>query len=167
MEKIACDMLNLLQQKFVLYCDLVSLMAKERDYIINMDIESMWSACLEKKKIAIDIEKLKKEIKDIVKQNSLFFDTNITGSGLLDIIRAVSVRAKDKSELTDIAVEINLKKDELQMLSCENEKYVREYLEIIDGVMSTIVWSSADSYYTCAGMFNALVRQNYFINAEV
>lgn len=167
MEKITCDMLNILQQKFVLYCDLVSVMAKERDYIINMDIESMWSACSEKKKIAVDIEKIKKEIADIVKRYSLLFDINMEGSDFFEIIRAIPTRDKVKSELADIVVEINLKKDELHMLSYENGKYVREYLEVINDVMSTIVGASSDRHYTYAGVSDSLVGRNCLINAEV
>jgi len=167
MEKMNCNMLKTLQQKFVLYCDLVSVMAKERDYIINMDIESMWSACSEKNKIAIDIKKIKKEIADIVKPYTLLFDMDMSDADLFEIIRAIPARDKVKSELSDIVVEINLKKDELRMLSSENEKYVREYLEVINDVMSTIVGASNDRHYTYAGTSDSLVRQHCLINAEV
>ncbi len=167
MEKITCNMLKTLQQKLVLYCDLVSVMTKERDYIINMDIKSMWSACSEKKKIAIDIEKIKKKIADIVKLYPLLFDMDMSEADLFEIIRAIPARDKAKSELSDIVVEINLKKDELRMLSSENEKYVREYLEVINDVMSTIVGASSDRHYTYAGMSDSLVRRNCLINAEV
>ena len=167
MEKITCNMLNILQQKFVLYCDLVTVMTNESDYIINMDIKSMWSACSTKKKIAVDIEKLKREIQDIVKQYPMLFNKDMAVSPLFEIIRAIPASDKSKSELTDIVVEINLKKDELHMLSCENEKYVREYIEVINGVMSTIVGTSNERHYTYAGAPDSFVRRNRFINAEV
>ncbi len=167
MEKMNCNMLKTLQQKFVLYCDLVSVMAKERDYIINMDIESMWSACSEKNKIAIDIKKIKKEITDIVKPYTLLFDMDMSDADLFEIIRAIPARDEVKSELSDIVVEINLKKDELRMLSSENEKYVREYLEVINDVMSTIVGASNDRHYTYAGTSDSFVRQHCLIDAEV
>ncbi len=167
MKKFACGVEDMLKQKLILYCELVSVMEKERDYIINMDIESLWSVCVDKKKIIANIGVLRKDILNLIKRDSFLSHEDITCSSLVQIIGKIPFSSKVKSKLDELVVEINLKKDELNVLSSENKGYVNEYLTVINDVMSTIVEFSNDRHYTSAGSSRVIAGSNHFINAEV
>ncbi len=171
MEIFACKLENILKQKFALYCELLSVMEAERSYIINVDIQSLWTACAEKKKITIKIEKIKSEIIDLINQNSLNFDMEYdldpAKLSIMRIIRQIPAKEKYKLGIIALVRNINLKKDELHVISSENGKYVREYLDVINDIMSTIVGFSNENSYTYAGRSNALVNGHCLIDAEV
>ncbi len=167
MGEIICNLMEMLGHKLACYCKLISVMEKEKAYIIDMDIEALWKTCTAKQNIVKDISAGKKEIFNLIKEHYSLSDSDTDETGLLHIIRRLPIPEQFRFELIRLISDINLKKDELHMLSCENGKYVSDYLEVINDVMSTIVGFSTDRHYTCSGADGEASMPNCFINAEV
>lgn len=167
MEKFACNLEEMLKQKLCFYRELVSVMDEERGFIVKMDIESLWDACAKKRKITLNIEKLRKEILHLVRKVSVGADMDTGRFSVVQIIKQLPVPVKIKSRLGKLVIDINGKKDELQRVASENRTYVKEYLGVISDLMSTITGCSSDENYSSAGVAHTQVRPNRLINAEV
>lgn len=55
MEKLACKVKNMLEEKLSLFQELKFIFQKEKDCIVNIDIDSLWETIKQKKEIGTKI----------------------------------------------------------------------------------------------------------------
>ncbi len=167
MEEFACKLENMLKQKLDYYDELVSVMEDEKRSIIDMDVESLWNACAIKKKIGLNIKKIREEILSFIEQAWPSSGVSVGDLTLLQLTKYISIPEKMRSNIGKIIFDINIKKDELHMLALEHKKYINEYLGVINDVMTTIVGFSQEEHYGITGASHTMGRLNRIINTEV
>ncbi|MFO7749089.1 MAG: hypothetical protein R6V54_03260 [Desulfobacteraceae bacterium] len=167
MENIAYTIDGYMQEKLLLYDELVSVMKQEKVFIVDMDTDSLWSASSKKKRIAGKIEKLRNAMLFFLDENGVEHGMNVKNFSLAAFIRCLPLSSQLKSGLGKTRLAINLKKDEIQLIGNENQKYVREYLGVIDGIMSNFAAPARQECYSYSGAMGEPGKANALISAEV
>jgi hypothetical protein len=168
MEKIAGDMSGLLQETLDRYQDLKSLLVTEKTYIENMDVKQLWSAADQKKRLVQSIEEIVSKILSRASKYTAHFDMTVQNFTVGEVVSALPLRMKVKSQLKYIGNRIDACKKEISLLAYENKRYIVEYLSVIDGIFSTIRQTSAtENQYSQNGQIYSPGDNTRIINAEV
>ncbi len=167
MEKFTEKIKGMLREKLALYQELLGLLETEKKYIIEMDVEELWTVTGQKKELAAAIEKLIKKILELFKTQSSQVNMDAQSFQLSKIISALPVSLKSKSELKKIGLAIKVCKEEISLLAIRNKRYITEYLSVIDDIFSTAVNSTDKKQYSHSGHIIAARDKHHLINAEV
>ena len=167
MEDFTLDIENMLEKKLVLYKQLNGLLKEEREFIVNIDIDSLWKTAELKKKTAAKIQDLKENIFLYLKTRFNLNDISITSFSISYLIRTIHLPESFKIKLKKIKLAIENEKNELAQVAFENKKYVQEYLCIIDDVMSVAVENSRHAQYDLSGTMPGTPNSNHLIHAQV
>ncbi len=167
MEKIACDIAQMLNEKLSLYKKLNALLQREKDCIVNIDIDALWKISGEKKKIVLKIHGLKEKIIESVRQESCAKDPDAGEFGLSYLLRSLALSSDARKQLRQIKLGLDREKNELNRAAADNKKYVQEYLMVIDDIMSVFAGEAENPRYRNTGTMPDSRVSNCLIHAKV
>jgi len=167
MEKFACTFKNMLEEKLSLFQELKYVFQKEKECIVNVDIESLWHTVKLKKDLGLKIATLKEQILSLFKEKYLSIDMDMESFSLSKLIDKGFVQGKDKSEITKLKTEIIVEMETIRAIASVNSKHVNSYLLVIDNVFSTVMSVTDKDQYTRSGPVSNREKGNCFIRQEV
>ncbi|MBF0379275.1 MAG: flagellar export chaperone FlgN [Desulfamplus sp.] len=153
---------KLLQKKLAIYSELTSLLEAETNYIVKMDVNSLWKASTRKKELASDIERVRSSIIFLLDEQQIDHGMNSKGFDIANIIKILPLSAKIKADFEMIKIAIEGKKSEIRQLASSNRKYIQDYLGVIDGVISTITGGSKQQSYGKRGLSVSTVPPSFY-----
>ena len=167
MENFTPDIEDMLNEKFALYKQLNALLKEEREFIVNIDVDSLWKSSEQKRKITQKIQGLREKILYHLEEKFGTNDMDIRSFSVSYLIRTIPMPKKLKTRLGKIKLAIENEKNELAQVAAENKKYVQEYLSVIDDIMSVAVDNSSQAQYNLSGTMPGTKNSNCFIHAQV
>jgi len=167
MEKFADQIETLLIKKQNAYGELVELLKKERQSIVDIDIASLWEASTRKKQIGKSIETLRSNILFQFDQQGVDHSMVNTSFSLVKLMSLFSVSNREKARLLALKFAIDSEKAEVGRIAMENQKHVRERLGIIENLVATLIPMPASERYGWRGSVMLPDQANCFINKEV
>ncbi len=167
MEKFAYKIEEMLEKKHRFYSELSEVLQKEKTHIADMDIDSLWKSAAEKKEIASKIETVRADILRLLETRSVVPDMDVHTFSLSWVFKILPVLPAVRSRLRKVKTAIDTVKNEVSELAVENEKYVKEYLAVIDDIFSTVTDKVREDQYNNSGSVPGSRNGSYLINAEV
>ena len=167
MENFTPEIEKMLTDKLSLYKAFNALLSEERNHIVKMDIESIWKTTEEKKRLTLQIQKVREALLDMFTRINGETDMDVTAFSLSYLIRALQLTPEKKTGLRKLKLAIDRQKDDLARQALENKFYVKEYLSVIDDIMSVFVDNSSRSQYGQKGGMPATKSSNCLIHAKV
>ena len=167
MEEISHEIEKMVQAKESLYKSLLELLETERQYIVDMDVESLWKCAEEKKQISLEIVGVRNEILALAESVCGEAGMDAQTFSLARLLKAVPFPSSAKARLKLHKVTIELCKEEIAARSRDNQKHVREYLAVIDDIMAVAVNDPSNAQYTPMGAMPGQKQSSRLIHAEV
>jgi len=167
MEKFTEKITGLLQDKLSLYQDLRNVIESEKKYVVEMDVESLWTAVEQKKQLVSAIEQLIETILARFKEQLYQIDMDTGSFQMSKLIDALPLPLRAKSELKKIGLSIDACKNEISLMAIENKRYITEYLTVIDGIFSTVVSTTVKKQYSPSGHIIPGKETHHLFDAEV
>ena len=167
MEKFACEVENMLEDKLFLFKELKNIFLKEKDCIVDIDIDSLWKTIEQKKKIGSKLAILREKILLMFEINSVQIDMNGESFSLSKAIKKIPVPDSTKSTLLKLKTLIEIEQDEIKAIADTNSKHVNSYLLVIDDVFSTIMNETDKNQYKSSGSVSDRKKGNCLIRQEV
>ena len=166
MEILADTIEQLLRKELALYKELQSILEKEKLYIVDVDLDSLWETIAQKKQIAIELELLNKSMHKFLETRADELSMDSSSLKLSDYIKKLPVSQKIKSKLRTIKFGLETYKKSVSSLAFANKKYINESLAVINDIVLTVVDSVGSKQYNNYGdLFKK--KKNKFISAEV
>lgn len=128
----------LFMKKIVLYTDLRNCLEKEREYLIQMDLDSLWKISREKESLCADLESTREELLIILNRDK-------TGPfpGMSKIIALIP--KERKLFFQDLFYSVSTIQSDIENFRTENVKYVEESLQFIDEMIAVMAGESHNS----------------------
>ncbi|MCD4720738.1 MAG: flagellar protein FlgN [Desulfobacula sp.] len=167
MENFTPDIEDMLNEKLGLYKQLNALLREEREFIVTIDVDSLWKSSEQKRKITQKIQGVREKILYHLEEKFGTNDMDIRSFSVSYLIRTIPVPKEVKIKFRQIKLAIENEKNELVQVAFENKKYVQEYLLVIDDVMSVAVDNSEYAQYSHTGIKPNTKTSNCLIYAEV
>lgn len=167
MEKIADSIETLLQKKLASYQALTEVLKQERDAIVDMDTASLWEASERKKEIAKNIEGLRNSILYLFDQQGIDHSMEVVSFSLAQLMTLFPFSKSGKVVLSALKFAIDKEKAEVARLAMENQTHVRERLEVVDGLVATLLPVPDEDWYGWTGAVRLPDKANCFISQEV
>ena len=167
MEKFACGVKNMLEEKLALFQELKKVFQREKDCIVNIDIDLLWHTIKLKKDIGLKIATLKERILSLFEEEYILTDMDIASFSISKLIEQIPVSGKMKSEITKLKTEIFVEMEEIKAIAHANNNHVNSYLLVIDDVFSTIMSVTDKNQYNSAGPLANGKKGNCLIREEV
>ncbi|MFH2060647.1 MAG: flagellar export chaperone FlgN [Pseudomonadota bacterium] len=167
MENFTANIENLLNKKLSLYRQINDLLKEEREYIVSMDVTSLWKSSDQKKQLTDQIQAVKKEVLTSLKGRLNIDNLDIRSFSISYLIRVMPLSKPEKNRFRQVKLAIDIEKDELKQVAIDNKKYVQEYLLVIDDIMSVFVDNSKQAQYSHTGTMPSTKNSNCLIHAEV
>lgn len=167
MEKFTPEIEKKLNEKLFLYRELNDLLKEERDFIVKIDVDSLWKTAQEKRRISDRIQAIREEILSCMERQMGVENLDIHSFSLSMLIRTLPVSNDQKMRFRQIKLAIDAEKDELKQAAQDNKRYVREYLVVIDDIMAVAVDNSNQAQYSHTGVMPTTKSSNRLIHAEV
>ncbi len=167
MEKFAWKVEKLLLENLSLFKELKEVFLKERDCIVNIDIESLWKIIKQKKEIGLAIALLREKFFSIFEECSVQTDTDIKSFTLAKVIKTLSVPDKIKSGFFKLKARIETEQDDIKAIAHANSQHVNSYLLVIDDVFSTIMNVTEENQYKGSGAVANCKKGNCLLRQEV
>jgi hypothetical protein len=167
MEKFACEMEKLLEEKLALYKELKKIVAQEKNHIVDMNVDSLWKMTDRKKQLASEIVQIREQILFVLEEKKILLEMDANTFSLSRIINCLPVCVKTKSEFIKIKIRIEIVKQALSGLASENKRYTNEYLSVIRGIVATITDAGNKEAYTRAGKVLTEGSRNKLLRVEV
>ncbi len=122
---------KLFYKKIMLYHDLLYCFKHERESLINLNLDKLWSISKEKEKICAEINAVKQEIVAVldVQGNQKTFELNRT----MDLIPGES-----KAEFQKLYLRLIKLKSEIEVFRKENISFVNDSLQFLDEIIAII-----------------------------
>ncbi|MBF0390610.1 MAG: flagellar export chaperone FlgN [Desulfamplus sp.] len=153
---------KLLQKKLAVYNELTALLESEKNYIVKMDVNSLWSASTRKKELASDIERVRNSIIFLLNEQNIEHGMDSKSFDVAALIKALPISDKERANLEMLKIAIEGKKGELRQLASLNKKYIQDYLGVIDGVISTITGGAKQQSYGRRGLSVSTVAPSFY-----
>jgi len=122
---------KLLYQKIMLYNDLLDCFKKEREHLINIDVDKLWTLSKEKETVCSKIKSIRKEI--ISAANPGIDEKSFSLKQILNLIPGSERAAYQKLYLT-----LNRLKSEIEVIRRENVIFINDSLQFLDEMISII-----------------------------
>ncbi len=166
MEKFARKIEQLIYQKKTLYEKLQAQFVEEKKHVAQMNIDGLWETTAEKKSLAMSIEAIRHEITSLFNEQYSGLDMDVAEMALFDIVQRISLSAEEQTRLNQTVASIRDLKRHIRVLADENQKFVSEYLSVIDGIFSTITNAGRKEQYSRNGMLSKKTETTHLIRAE-
>lgn len=167
MEKFACEIENMLQEKLLLYKELKKIVEQEKKDIVEMNVDSLWKRVDRKKQLTLEIVQIRGRMVSLFKEKQIPLDMEKEAFSLSQIINCLPVSAKIKSDFKKIKIQLEIAKEELTSISLENKRYTNEYLSVINGIFATITGAEKKEAYNKAGNVLTQNPRKTLIRVEV
>ncbi len=167
MEKFADSIETLLQKKLASYKALTELLTQERGAIADMDLAALWEASDRKKEIGKNIESLRSSILFLFDQQGVEHSMEVGTFSLAQLMSLVSFSKPEKAALAAVEFFINKEKAEVARLAMENQTHVRDRLEVVEGLVATLLPIPDEGWYGWKGSEILPAKANCFISQEV
>lgn len=167
MEKFACKIKNLLEEKLFLFQDLKKVFQQEKDCIVNIDIDSLWHTITLKKKIGLKIAEQKERILSLFKEKYVSTDMDMASFNLSKLIGRISGSDAIKLDISKLKTAIMVEMEEIKAIAHVNNNHVNSYLLVIDDVFSTIMNVTDKNQYNSSGPVANGKKGNCLIREEV
>ena len=167
MENFARDIGNMLEHKLILYRQLNAILKEEREFIVNIDVDSLWKSAELKKKTVEKVQKLKEKIFVYIETWTNINKIDLGSFSISYIIRNIPLPKDLKIKIRKIKLAVDNEKNELARAASENKKFVQEYLGVIDDIMSVAVDNSRQPQYNFSGTRKGTKNSNCLIHAQV
>ncbi len=151
---------KLFYKKIMLYHDLLYCFKHERESLINLDLDKLWSISKEKEEICAKINTVKQEINAALdlQENQKTFELNRT----MDLIPKES-----RAEFQKLYLRLIKLKSEIEAFRKENMAFVNDSLQFLDEIIATITGADAsETMYTDKCHFSKS-RSYSFLSREV
>ena len=122
---------KLFYQKILLYNDLLDCFKREKESLLNIDLDSLWNISKEKEHICSKITSLREEI--IAAVNLGIEEKSFNLNQILDVI---PVKKRDEFQKLYLTL-INLR-SEIEVLRKENMLFIDDSLQFLDEMISII-----------------------------
>ena len=172
MEQIIVQTIELMMNtKILLYNDLFHCFKKERDSLINIDLDKLWSISKEKEQICKKIYSIRQDI--IFAVDPMFNQkTNNKNEGsIFDLSQILdSIPRESKLVFHNLFLKLNGLKREIEKFKNENMDFINDSLRFLDELMMIITGS--DESIGCMAYNNKSCRNNkhgtnIFLSREV
>lgn len=167
MEKFACEIEKLLQEKLSLYKELKKIFEQEKNDIIDMNLDSLWEKTDRKKQLALEIVHTRERIFSLFEEKKIPLDMAADAFSISQIVNCLPFPGKIKSGLKEIKIKLEILKEELAGLASENKRYTNEYLSVIHGIFATITDGGNNEAYNNAGKVLTEGSRKTLIRVEV
>jgi len=167
MEKFACKVKNILEKKLSLFQELKLIFQKEKECIVNIDIESLWHTIKLKKDLGLNIAKQKESIFALFEENHISINMDTEPFNLSRLIEQIPASGKVKSEIMKLKTAIMIEMEEIRAIAKINRNHVNSYLLSIDDVFSTIMSVTDKNQYNSSGPVVNRRKGNCLIRQEV
>lgn len=167
MENFTPDFEIMLKKKLGFYRRLNVLLNKERQSILHIDVDSLWKTAEKKRKTVENIQELKEKILAHLGRRFNLNGMDINTFSLSYLIRIIPVKSQIKSRLRELKLSIEKEKDQLARAAKENQRFVKEYLGVIDDIMSVVVDNSGQAQYNLTGTVPREKKTRHLIHARV
>lgn len=128
MEKNAKDIIDVYSRRISLFQDLLNCIIRERDNLINQDINGIWSSLAEKQSILDSIEDTKHELDGITEK---------------DLIRG-DIGQEDRKKIMELSKTLDRLKKEIKIMTKENVSFINETLDFFHELISTMTMSGSE-----------------------
>ena len=122
---------DLLGQQIILYSDLVSCFQKERELLMNIDLDQLWAVSKEKEETCSKVKSIQEKITSSV---ILWLDRK--PFHLNDVMDFIPV--KMRPEFHKLYITLARLKKEVETLRQENIIFINDSLQFLDGLISII-----------------------------
>ncbi len=167
MEKFAHEVENVLKDKLFLFKELKNIFLKEKDCIVDIDIDSLWKTIEQKKEVGTRLALLREKILSMFEKISVQTDMDHESFSLSKAINKIPVSDSAKSALLKLKTLIEIEQDEIKAIADTNSKHVNSYLLVIDDVFSTIMNVTDKNQYKSTGSVFDRKKGNCLIRQEV
>jgi hypothetical protein len=167
MEQFAYTLEKMLQEKLQVYKELKKIFEQEKNYIVDMDIDSLWRMADGKNQMASEIESIRERILCLLGESKISFNIDLKTFSVSSVIDCLPIPVRSKSVFKKIKIELDILKKDLTVIASENKRYTNEYLSVINGVFATITASKNREQYSNAGYVMENEAPKHLIKAEV
>jgi flagellar biosynthesis/type III secretory pathway chaperone len=127
---------NLFHEKILLYQDLVGCLKKERDVLINTDMDALWEIADEKQSIVARIETVRNKILTALSKAAIVHRTDAVSFDLAHVYSLIPRTQRERIKKPYFSI-VRLK-GEIQRHSRENRLFIEECLNFLDELMGII-----------------------------
>ncbi|MFH1155852.1 MAG: flagellar export chaperone FlgN [Pseudomonadota bacterium] len=167
MEIFAYEMETFLEKKLQAYQRLAEILKKDRESVFNMDIDAIWASSRHKNEIASQLKQIRRQIMDCVESTDIRHAMDPATFSLKQMMETLPLPPRVRFRFEKIILAINEAKSEVIRLARENRNYVNEYVDTINGIMSSITAGPRSSTYTQAATVIRMRNSQSLIRAEV
>ena len=123
---------RLFYRKIMLYNDLLHCFEKEREYLINIDLDRLWNISKEKEKICSRIASIREEIV------STIFSPKIDPQSF-DLNQILGLIPRDeRAKFHELYRTLIKLKGEIELLRKENMSHINDSLQFLDEILSIL-----------------------------
>ena len=166
MESSAVRIENLLNDKILLFQDLVEVLKEEKKSIVEIDVDKLWAFSQKKQAIASAIEAIIHQIIGILDEEGIDHAMNVHTFSVGKMIEKLAPGKADRLEKLNLS--LILVKKRVHAMASENKKYITEYLGVMDeliGMISNI--SDQSPVYDHNRYSKRSKKTTYMLNTEV
>jgi len=147
MSGIIKNIKKILEEKKTFYLKLLSVLEEEREILKKSDLDALWKMNDIKNDIALDIEKLRQKIINILNSARIKNNLDIKNFNLEDFFSLIENQEESQSFFKTIG---DLKNIKTKVYNCQavNRQFVEEYLLMLEELVSVIANSSFNKTYS-------------------
>jgi flagellar biosynthesis/type III secretory pathway chaperone len=155
-----------IETKIALYHELKEVLEKERASIMASNVDQLWGLSAQKQRIVAQIEQLRCDMIECVKEEGLSCDLTVANFQLTDVIQLLP--KKSVLQLNKHLAVIDRLKREIQSLASDNRQFVEEYLATLNDLVNIFTDShQSASTYTNAAYAPQARQSNVLLHREV
>ncbi len=131
----------LFQEKLMLYKELADVLAKEKQWIVNADVDELWRVSDAKRAIASKIDVIRTRILRMFTEAGIehkMIPETFQNSRVISFLPAAL-----RKQLSGTLLSLGIVKQEVRSLSRENKQYIESYLSMLDDLMSVLTGREA------------------------
>lgn len=167
MEKYADRVENILEENLYLYRELEDVFEQERQYIMDMDVESLWKIVAQKKQITSKLERLSNTIGQMIETRAEELGRESDRFYLSDFIKTLPISRDIKANLRKIQWALKACQKTVSELALANKTYINESLGVMNDLFSMVLNVAGQKEYSKSGCLLANKENNRLFKAEV
>lgn len=166
MESSAARIENLLNEKILLFQDLVEVLKDEKKSIVEIDVDKLWAFSQKKQTIASAIEAIIHQIIGVLDEAAIDHAMNVKTFSVGKMIEKMEPEKTDR--LGKQHISLILIKKRVHALASENKKFITEYLGVMDELIGMISNIGDHTPVYDNNRFNKRSKKTtYMLNTEV
>jgi hypothetical protein len=126
----------LFHEKILLYRDLIEILKREKESIVNIDVDALWKISDKKQRIASNLEGIRRKILDRLTEASLPHDMDTVTFQTGKILSLLPIDMRNRIRQAHVTL-VSLENDARKRLE-ENSAFVGEYLAVLDELIGIV-----------------------------